>query len=60
MLKQFEGSNLWWVEDKVENALDGKAVGLRPLVMEHGYNMDDDRCRRVLNWKEIYEVVTGE
>jgi hypothetical protein len=60
VLKQFEGSNLWWVEDKVENAIHGQEVGLRPLVMEHGYNMDDDRCRRVLNWKEIYEVVTGE
>jgi hypothetical protein len=60
VLKQFEGSNLWWVEDKVENALDGKAVGLRPLVMEHGYNMDDDRVRRVKNWKEIYNIVTGD
>ena len=59
VLKQFEGSNLWWVEDKVENALDGAAVGLRPLVMEHGYNMDDDRVQRVKNWKEIYDIVTG-
>jgi 5'(3')-deoxyribonucleotidase len=60
VLEQFEGSNLWWVEDKVENALDGEKVGLRPLVMEHGYNMDDDRVRRVKNWKEIYEIVTSE
>jgi len=60
VLKQFEGSNCWWIEDKVENALHGQDVGLRPLVMEHGYNMDDDRVRRVKNWKEIYEIVTGE
>ena len=60
VLKQFEGSNLWWVEDKVENALHGEQVGLRPLVMEHGYNMNDDRVRRVKNWKEIYEIVTNE
>ena len=59
VLAQFEGSNLWWVEDKVVNALDGEAVGLRPLVMEHGYNMDDDRVQRVKNWKEIYEIVNG-
>lgn len=58
VLQQFEGSNLWWVEDKVENALHGEQVGLRPLVMEHGYNMNDDRVRRVKNWKEIYEIVT--
>ena len=60
VLKQFERSNLWWVEDKVENALHGEQVGLRPLVMEHGYNMNDDRVRRVKNWKEIYEIVTNE
>lgn len=60
VLQKFEGSNLWWVEDKVENALHGQDVGLRPLVMEHGYNMDDDRVRRVKNWKEIYDIVTGE
>jgi len=60
VLQQFEGSNMWFVEDKVENALHGEAVGLRGLVMEHGYNMDDDRVRRVKNWKDIYEIVTNE
>jgi len=60
VLQQFEGSNMWWVEDKVENALDGAKVGLRPLVMEHGYNMDDDRVRRVKNWEEVYEIVNAE
>jgi hypothetical protein len=60
VLEQFEGSNLWWIEDKPENALAGEKVGLRPLVMEHGYNMNDDRVRRVKNWKEIYEIVTTE
>lgn len=60
VLEKFEGSNYWWVEDKVENALHGEAVGLRGLVMEHGYNMNDDRVRRVKNWKEIYEIVTVE
>jgi FMN phosphatase YigB (HAD superfamily) len=60
VLQQFEGSNMWWIEDKVENALHGKEVGLRPLVMEHGYNMDDDRVRRVKNWEEVYEIVNAE
>jgi len=60
VLQQFEGSNMWWIEDKVENALDGAKVGLRPLVMEHGYNMDDDRVRRVKNWEEVYEIVNAE
>jgi FMN phosphatase YigB (HAD superfamily) len=60
VLEQFEGSNLWWIEDKPENALAGEKVGLRGLVMEHGYNMNDDSVRRVKNWKEIYEIVTSE
>jgi len=60
VLQQFEGSNMWWIEDKVENALHGQDVGLRPLLMEHGYNMNDDRVRRVKNWKEVYEIVTNE
>lgn len=60
VLQKFDGSGLWWVEDKVENALAGAAVGLRPLVMEHGFNMNDERVRRVKNWKEIYEIVTVE
>jgi len=60
VLEQFEGSNLWWIEDKPENALAGEKVGLRGLVMEHGYNMNDDSVRRVKNWKEVYEIVTSE
>jgi len=60
VLEQFEGSNLWWIEDKPENALAGEKFGLRGLVMEHGYNMNDDSVRRVKNWKEIYEIVTSE
>ena len=60
VLEQFEGSNCWWVEDKPENALAGEKVGLRGLVMEHGYNMNDDSVRRVKNWKEVYEIVTSE
>jgi hypothetical protein len=60
VLKQFEHSNLWWIEDKVENALAGKNIGLRPLLMEHGYNMNESQVQRVKNWREIYNIVTGE
>lgn len=59
-LEKYAGSNMWWLEDKVENALAGERVGLRPLVMEHGYNMNDDSVRRVKNWKEVYEIVSVE
>ena len=59
-LAKYAGSGMWWIEDKVENAHAGASVGLRPLVMEHGFNMNDDSVRRVKNWKEIYEIVTVE
>ena len=58
-LSKYADSNLWWIEDKPENALAGERVGLRPLVVEHGHNMNDDSVRRVKNWKEIYEIVTN-
>jgi hypothetical protein len=59
-LAKYADSGMWWIEDKVENALAGACVGLRPLVVEHGFNMNDDSVRRVKNWKEIYEIVTVE
>jgi len=59
-LAKYSGSDMWWIEDKVENAHAGASVGLRPLVVEHGFNMHDDSVRRVKNWKEIYEIVTVE
>lgn len=60
VLEQYSGSGMWWIEDKVENAHAGAKVGLRPLVIEHGFNMNDDSVRRVKNWKEIYEIVGAE
>jgi beta-phosphoglucomutase-like phosphatase (HAD superfamily) len=57
-LSKYKDSGLWWIEDKVENAIAGEKAGLRPLVVEHGFNMDDNRIPRVKNWKEIYETVT--
>jgi FMN phosphatase YigB (HAD superfamily) len=57
-LAKYADSGLWWVEDKVENAIAGANIGLNPLVMEHGFNMHDDAIPRVKNWKEIYEIVT--
>ena len=59
-LAKYKDSHLWWIEDKVENALAGARLGLRPLVMEHGFNMNNESVRRVKNWKEIYEILTLE
>jgi beta-phosphoglucomutase-like phosphatase (HAD superfamily) len=44
-----------WVEDKVENAYAGEAVDFEPVVMEHGYNMNEEHPFFVAkNWEDIY------
>jgi hypothetical protein len=60
-LKPYEGTGLWWVEDKIVNCQVGYDLGLKPLLMEHGHNMDfnDPTIPKVKNWKEIYDIVVG-
>lgn len=59
VLEQYRDSNLWWIEDKIVNCQAGLDVGLKPLLMEHGHNMDYDNAQipRVKNWKEIYQRI---
>jgi len=61
-LEPYRGSGLYWIEDKVENAECGRALGLNSLIMEHGHNMNlpTPYIRKVKNWREIYEIITGE
>ena len=62
VLEEYRNTGCWWIEDKPENALAGQKVGLRSLVMEHGHNMDYEHPEipRVKNWREIYNIITGE
>jgi Cys-tRNA synthase (O-phospho-L-seryl-tRNA:Cys-tRNA synthase) len=61
LLKEYEGTGCFWIEDLHKNALMGLNVGMRPLLMTHHYNVDDhhEGVKRVYNWKEIYEEITG-
>jgi hypothetical protein len=61
-LEEYEGTGLYWIEDKWENAETGYKYGLNPLVLEHGHNMHKHHpdITMVKNWKHIYEVVTGQ
>ena len=47
----------------MENAIAGLNVGLNPILVEHGFNMNDSipvGMKKVVNWKEIYEhIVNG-
>jgi hypothetical protein len=61
-LQQYEGTECHWVEDLGRNAIMGLEFGLRPLLMDRHYNRDfsHEHVKRVHNWKEIYQIVTGE
>ena len=62
VLQEYEGTGLYWVEDHIKNAEVGYELGLNPLLMVHGHNMDHEHpgITPVKNWQEIYQLITGE
>ena len=60
-LEVYKDTGCYWVEDKVINAKVGSALGLDSLLMTHDHNVkyDIENVRKVNNWKEIYDIVTG-
>ena len=60
-LAEYKDSGCWWLEDKIENAEAGHQAGLQCILVEHGHNMDYENpvIPRVLNWREIYCMITG-
>jgi FMN phosphatase YigB (HAD superfamily) len=59
VLLPYKDSQLYWIEDKVENADTGHNLGLRTILMEHGHNMDHQCSYPIVkNWKEIFDIVT--
>ena len=60
-LAPYEGSNMWWIEDKPQNADVGHALGLKSILIEHGHNMHH-QCNYdiVKNWKEVYDRIIGD
>jgi FMN phosphatase YigB (HAD superfamily) len=60
-LLPYKDSECWWVEDKITNAEVGKNLGLRSILVEHGHNMEySGDIPLVKNWREIYELITGQ
>lgn len=61
-LEKYRDSGLYWIEDKVENAELGRKLGLRSILIEHGFNMHYSQVgiKKVVNWREVYEHITGE
>lgn len=62
VLEDYQGTGLLWIEDKWENAVTGYEYGLKPILLEHGHNMDKSHpgITTVKNWRHIYESVTGQ
>jgi hypothetical protein len=59
VLKEYKGSNLYWIEDKPANADVGYELGLKSLLVEHGHNMHHECAYpMVKNWKQIYKIIT--
>lgn len=61
VLEQYKNSGCFWVEDKIQNADLGLELGLDSLLMDHSFNRTyDGRSKYVMNWKDIYNYITGE
>jgi hypothetical protein len=60
-LLPYKDSELFWIEDKIDNCRVGHALGLKSLLMEHGHNMNyvDPEIPVVKNWAQVYDIVTG-
>lgn len=62
-LAKYRGTECYWIEDKPENAIVGAGVGLSSILVNHAHNIDEPvdniNVRRVDDWKEIYDIVTG-
>lgn len=61
ILEEYEGTGCWWIEDKPENAEAGWKVGLKPILLEHGHNMNYQHVGIDIakNWKDIFYRITG-
>lgn len=61
-LAPYAGSGMFWIEDKPENAAVGAAIGLKSILMMQSHNIGNvpEGCQPAVNWKEVYELITGE
>ena len=54
----YAGKELFWLEDKPENAYHGKLVGMKPILIEHGHNMDNTDFPLAKTWEDVYNIIT--
>lgn len=57
-LAPYQNRNMFWIEDKPQNALVGHNFGLSSILMLHDHNVEDSGPYvKVRTWREIYELV---
>lgn len=62
ILQTYEGTGIYWLEDKPENAVAGLKYGLRPILINHPWNhwFEHKDVLAVNNWQEICEIILNE
>jgi 5'(3')-deoxyribonucleotidase len=64
LLREYEGTGCFWIEDLPKNLEYGIKYGMRGLLMNRHYNSDYSTqmplSARVNDWKEIYSHVMGD
>jgi len=57
-LVKYEGTGMYWIEDKVENAECGLKYGLTPILIAHTHNTKHaDGITRLADWAAIAEHI---
>ena len=59
-LEKYRDSGYYWIEDKFENAITGQNIGMVPILIEHGWNMNEvipNGMKKVTTWKELYNYI---
>ena len=54
----YAGLEYFWLEDKPENAMAGKLVGMKPIIIEHGHNMNNTDFPLAKMWEDVYNIIT--
>ncbi len=62
ILEQYNGTGLYWLEDKPENAVTGLKFGLKPILISHPWNVwfHHPEVERVDDWKKVCEIILDE
>jgi len=62
-LAPYKDSGMWWLEDKIENAECGHALGLNTILISHEHNKKEcvsNGIARVDNWAQLADVIIGD